>query len=376
MVLLIGITTYGQLRPENNWDMVAYVAISRASQADDITQLHRDVYAELEQSVSTADFEALTASGDVLTSSEPFLVATASDARAFAQQLPFYLVKPAYPLLIAGLATTGLNPFAASVLIASAAYAGFGLLAWSWLRRHHPPIIGTLLTALLVISPPFMILARLSTPDSLSLLVILASAYAIVSRRAGLALGLCLLAVLIRPNNAAWAVLLALYLATAAPPAVRPRRWVPLLTIALVGVLYVGITRWAGYYPLPTLFHHAIVEYLPYPAEFVPTWGLREYARQYVHEFLAFQYGGALFFLFVGGVVLLGLRSAHGSAHDPLTGLVALAVLASAAQWAVYPIEPERILAGQLAIIAIALAIIVGRPTQVPGFGSSYVTSV
>lgn len=362
-VVLLTIVGYAQLRPVNNWDMVAYVGIARSIGSTDTAALHDEVYELLEASVDADSYRALTATGSERTSAAPFLAETASSSRAFAEQLPFYLVKPAYPLLIAAADQLGMNPFAASVLIASLGYVAFALLLLVWLQRQLAPLVATGLAILIVVSPPFAILARLSTPDSLSLFVIVASAYALAVRRApGIALGLSLLGILIRPNAAVWAVLLAAYLLVLARGRDRPARWLPIATMVAAIIIYVGLTRWAGYYPYPTLFHHALIEYLPYPAEFESTFGILDYARQYVHELLAFQYGAALLFLPLAAIVLLARRHLGGPSTDLIAGLTVLAILAAAAQWIVYPIEPERILAGQLAVILIGLALTAAGP--------------
>ena len=138
LLMLLVLVAYAQIRPVNNWDMLAYVGIARSIEVNDADELHAEVYRLLRRSVPASDVEALTGTSSEATTSLPFLAATANDPRAFTQQLPFYLVKPAYPLLIAGVSLLGVDPFDASVLIASAAYVAFALLLVAWLRRYHP----------------------------------------------------------------------------------------------------------------------------------------------------------------------------------------------------------------------------------------------
>jgi DIE2/ALG10 family len=374
---VVTVVAYAQLRPVYNWDMVAYVAIAGALGERDIERVHAETYALIERTLPDVAFDELIGRDDTSSSSVGFLRGTATDPHAFGQQLPFYLVKPAYPLLIALGSLVGLNPVVASVLISSISYVAFAVLVARWARRHHPASIAYALATLLVISPPFTILARLSTPDAMSLALLVASGYALTERRSGsMALLLSVLAVVVRPNNAAWVVLLAAYLALMAPAAIRPPRWVAgaaaLGAVAIYGVLTVRF----GYYPFPTLFYHSTIDYLARPADFTSPLGATDYLKQYVHQLLDFQYGAALLFGFLAGVVAVARRFAGGPRRDPMLGLVLVAIAAAAAQWIVYPIEPERILAGQLALIAIALICSVGRagrraaPLTDPGRGS------
>lgn len=363
-------SAYAQIRPVNNWDMLAYVGIARSIEITDTDELHADVYDRLERSVPISDYEALTGSGEEPTTSRSFFVATSTSPQAFSEQLPFYLVKPVYPMLIAAGATLGADPFDASVVIATLGYVAFAALLAVWLGRHHPPLIAYGLAGVLFLSPPFSILARLSTPDSLSLLVVVASAFVLVElRRPRLALAIALLAVPIRPNNAAWAVLLGIYLMAWAPAAIRPSRWIAGAAPVVAVAAYLGLTWWAGYYPFSTLFYHATIEYLGFPAGFESPLTLLDYPRQYVHELLAFQYGAALLFVFLALATLLARRWLGGPRHDAMSGVVVVALAAAAGQWLAYPIEPERILVSQLAIIAIALACSVGLAARAQSMG-------
>ena len=373
LLMLLILVAYAQIRPVNNWDMLAYVGIARSIEVNDADELHAEVYRLLRRSVPASDVEALTGTSSEATTSLPFLEATANDPRAFIQQLPFYLVKPAYPLLIAGVSLLGIDPFDASVLIASAAYVAFALLLAAWLRRYHPPLLAYGLATLLVLSPPFSILARLSTPDSLSLLTIVASAYLLVERRrAGIALTVAILSIFVRPNNAVWVILLAAYVAFWVPSTWRPPRWVAAGAAGAALAIYGGLTWWAGYYSFPTLFYHALVEYLAYPADFTSPLTLLDYPRQYVHELLAFQYGSALLFLFIASAGALALARVGGPERNLMSGILVLALVAAGAQWLAYPIEPERILVSQLALIAVVLAVALGtrRVPQPIGVGS------
>ena len=88
----------------------------------------------------------------------------AHDLKIFADQLPFYTVKPVYPALMSLFVRAGVNPVTATMIISGAAYAAICLLLYVWISRWINPAISLVITALLSLNPVLIPLAQLATP--------------------------------------------------------------------------------------------------------------------------------------------------------------------------------------------------------------------
>ena len=123
-----------------------------------------------------------------------------------------------YPALMAALAVAGVPLVFGSVLISAAAYAALILLLFRWASRHVGEWSAVVLASLIALSAPFWVLARLSTPDALALLIVMSGLYVLLEwRRPGLALAILLIAIFARPN-----AVVALFAIAAAAAVARP----------------------------------------------------------------------------------------------------------------------------------------------------------
>ena len=121
---------------------------------------------------------------------------------------------------MAALGVVGVPLGFGSVLISAAAYAALILLLFRWASRHVGEWSAVVLVTLIALAAPFWILARLSTPDALALLIVMSGLYVLLEwRRPGLALAILLVAVLARPNAVVAVLAIAAVAALARPEA-------------------------------------------------------------------------------------------------------------------------------------------------------------
>ncbi len=224
---------------------------------------------------------------------------------------------------MAALGVVGVPLGFGSVLISAAAYAALILLLFRWASRHMGEWSAVLLATLIALSAPFWALARLSTPDALALLIVMSGLYVLLEwRRPGLALAILLVAILARPNAVVAVLAIAAVVALARPDAGIRLAWPRAALAAVAGVaLYLGLTVWSGNYGYATLFYHAVVAYLPFPADGAPPLSIGEIARIYAFRLVGLSTSPVPLFALLG---VLAIRSrVAGPGRDPLGRAVA-----------------------------------------------------
>lgn len=117
---------YAITQPAVSWDMIAYLASAEMVEGDkDIETVHREVYAEIKESVSPAEYEELARGGN-------YRIRQSTDAEAFGSMLVMYKVKYLYIEAI-----NALKPFFGPVKVMNvmSVAAGFvlGLVTMAWL---------------------------------------------------------------------------------------------------------------------------------------------------------------------------------------------------------------------------------------------------
>lgn len=244
-------------RPLYNWDLLGYVGASLRSGGASAEEVHRRAFSLVREKVSAEKFT-------LMTDGNSYRRTVASDPTAFDQQLPYYTSKPAYVLLMRLGTAAGLHPVEASVVLSRIAYLILGMSLWWWLRTMVGPGLAFGAAVLAMALPVVLNLARLSTPDGLSVLVSLNALVLLVERqRLALGCGMLLLALTVRLDNIVWMPLVAAYLAVS-----QPRRWGYIAAwLGASALLYVAIVQWSGFYGWRHLLYTNFVERLAYPAD-------------------------------------------------------------------------------------------------------------
>jgi len=285
-VVVLALTLFAvTMPPAYNWDMLPYVALSL--QAGEANERHAELWALVDEHVpsehqallrglkDTAAHTAMsTRRADIL----HYRQTTADDAEAFSQQLPFYAVKPMYPMLIAGLTrlsnqTLGpntLQPIGVSHAVAKFFWVVLGVGFFSLLSMRLGPLLAAGVTLPVMLIPPVHMLASYSTPDTLSAaLIMLAFVLALrdPSRTWTLgALGMALLGVAARPDNLMLLGLLLVWF--------RHTKRIPSVIMVGIGLLglawYLLLAKLSGNYGWAVLIHHSFIDYSERPASLVP----------------------------------------------------------------------------------------------------------
>ena len=364
LVVLIAVGAYALYRPAANADLVDYIATVQQWRGLSGQALSDATYRELEAYLTPAQYADVTGTaGDPSLNRNVYLRALAADPSALEEQIPFYSVKPLYPGLMLGLGAIGIPLGLASVLISATAYVLLGVLLLIWFRRHLGPWTSTLMASLLVISPPFWVLSQLSSPDALALLLVASAALAFAElRRPGLSIVVLLIAILARPNAALIAIALIGVASVARPTSgVRLRPiWAVGGVVATVAVTLV-LQSVSENYGLGTLYYHAVVAYLPHPAQGAPAVPLADVAREYVFRTIHLALSPVPWFTLMGALaIVLRVRRPLAILTDPISLIVVAAFVAMVPGWLTYPNEPERILVGSFLPMVIALVVGIG----------------
>ncbi|HMH34176.1 MAG TPA: hypothetical protein VK543_14160 [Puia sp.] len=186
VLLMISLTTLLSLVPGHNGDMPFYIASviekERGPQKD-VLQKTKEV---LEKELPAAEFVKHVKRID----------------EAPGNILDFYHIKPLYITMVAGLHQLGFSYIVSTLLPSIIAYFFLGILTFAWASRTLPPVQGFLVSALLMLIYPAVILVRLSTPDALSNLIILAILYLIYfEKNKWLVLALLFISLWVRMDN-------------------------------------------------------------------------------------------------------------------------------------------------------------------------------
>lgn len=351
--------------PHYNWDLLPYVAVAYRLGGDAPEEAHRRAYGAARAAIPADRF-------DVLTRSDVYRQTMADDPGAFQQQLSFYSVKPAYPLLILALERLGANPVRASILVSRAAYVAVGLVLLLWLSSFLAPA-AAVVSAWATMSLPFALdLARFSSPDAVSTLLVLTALWLVFQAgRFPAGALLLVLSLLVRPDNLLWV------LAVAAFGAVRMDR--ARMAVAFSGaaaLLYVGLATLSGHPGWATLFHHSFVERLTHPETFEPSLSPLGYLRIYLRESHPVNLPPFLALFGLLGAWLFRSRLREHGWSDRWVGFLAVAGGFAVLHWLLYPDGDRFLVAAYGGIVVLLLRTLAGgggrqRATATPGLVTS-----
>jgi hypothetical protein len=251
-----GLLIYGFARPLVDWDAIAYIGSAAYVVNPDAAAARNLAYASVQRVVTPERFAELV-SGE-------YRAAVYTDSGAFALQFPFYLVKPGYVLALVAGKRLGIDYVVSikALSVVPAFLAGLLLLLWGLAHRRSALTVGIVATLWLLLRLPH--LARLPTPDALSVLLVGLSFVALFSSdRVAPATAFLLGATLVRSDNGL------LWMATAGAMFLLGRaRWERaawVMSLASAGAVTWGIRQSAGAYPWNVQFHHSFIGYLVDP---------------------------------------------------------------------------------------------------------------
>jgi hypothetical protein len=162
-------------KPFYNWDVIGYIGAAKSFEQHDPKAIHSFTFEQLRISVSEAKYNELTAK-------DYYRKTISLDPTAFAEQLPFYQIRPVYTACIYLLYKAGINIVYATHLISGVAvFIGTMFLYYMCKDFLAKPFV--------YILPPIAIifglsdLVKLSTPDGIAFLASIISAYFFMKKR-------------------------------------------------------------------------------------------------------------------------------------------------------------------------------------------------
>jgi len=161
----------GSFHPLYNWDIIPYIASAKALGSNDPILVHSFTYTEIDKSAGTRKYASSSAQED-----SSFRALMRSDYSAFSDLLLFYKIRVVYNLAVYSLLSVGIAPVFATHFISA---VSIFLATWMLflIGRHSFSIPLQFVILPLVLGLGAYKLARLSTPDALAFLLVLAIIY-------------------------------------------------------------------------------------------------------------------------------------------------------------------------------------------------------
>ena len=353
LLLLVAAECYRDRYHEWNYDLFGYLASAVCSSESDPAIIHSIVFREAKAEVPDAEFALLAHPTDWShLESTSYRIDLANNAFHFAEQIPFYSVKPAYVRLIVVLHKLGMTRIQAAKLLSVIGYLALGIVFFSWSRACLNTLPSVALASMFMLSQPILDSARLFTPDAVSVAVVTGALYALFARKREL-IGMTLLccSVFVRTDNLVFAVAVIGYLALASRSPVTMKPTHGAILIGLLCALVMLINHLAGNYGWQTLVTHSIVHRITAPAEVAPHVSILNYLHAFsasAHE--ALHWSSLLLFSFIAAACLLLMRPG-----DKMRDLLLLGLAVSVFHVLVYPNFEERYFLSAYVIVAMSL---------------------
>lgn len=349
MGVLCGVAWFN---PFYNWDVLPYTALVEVSSSDPVT-LHADAYRAIEHDAPPSIVRSFKGEGP-----DPrYRRDMVSNPWHFAEQLPFYSVKPLYLLLLAAIHRAGPSGPEAATLVSVCSFAILGLVLFVWMRRSAGGLLAAVGTGLLLSTAEFIGTGAETTPDALFAALALVAIFLVFAEKRTFA-GLCILSVLplVRADGLVLLALVLAYLVWTSPE--FSRKYAFILLVAEVLVME-GIKWLAGGYGFETLFYHSFVVRIPAPAEL----NLHVTWRQYFHAL--HMYVLEAITTHIPLYLLLGLASLKASrGHGVLRYVAWLGLAYMAIHILAFPIADSRFLVLSYALFVLWTVHVLTTPPE------------
>jgi hypothetical protein len=335
--LFLLLSAWVVFQPQYTWDLLGYIGSSVDS--TDAKVIHKIVFDAIKPVSSGAEIQV----------DNPYRADVAANPYHFAEQLPFYSIKPVYVELVKVVHHAGV-PFPRAVISISAV-SNFVLAAilWFWLSSY---ITGWALAgacSLIMLSPNILALARWATPDCLATAVAALAFYLILERKKCFwGCGLLVVNIWIRTD--------ALVLAGIVFATLLLCRKLDVVEFASLCVLalasYFIINHFSGTYGWPALFYNSFLGGLVAPGETVLHFSRSAYLHQVVRgSFLWLIYGSFALYVLLGGLAIwLGRSTIYAY-------MVLAVITARVVSYFLYPNGDQRYTAVLYVLVLVSLVI-------------------
>lgn len=259
------ILIYGIMKPERNWDMVAYVAAAYHSDGYRGADLTRETYGDIKKGVSAKRFSKLVTGG--------YRETVFRDPASLEQQLPFYSARVGYIELIRLAKHFGLSYTKATYVI-SAIFASLSVVVLGLIISERSVSIAIL--PLVVALTGYWEIAQLSTPDAMACFFSLLGIYSLI-RKGKLVFFVAAILPLIRTDFILLSGLLMIFTYR------QGARYISLFSLLSAAAIYISVNKLAGNYGYLTLFNFTFIGPLnPYPENIVVSRQVGDYVIPYV----------------------------------------------------------------------------------------------
>jgi hypothetical protein len=258
------ILIYGVMKPERNWDMVAYVAAAYHKDGYSGADLTRETYGDIKNGVSAKRFSKLV-TGE-------YRETVFRDPASLEQQLPFYSARVVYIELIRLFKHFGLSYTKATYVI-SAIFAALSVLVLGLITLEAKVSIAIL--PLVVALTGYWEIAQLSTPDAMACFFSLLGIYSLI-RKGKLVFFIAAILPLIRTDFIllSWLLMIFTYR--------QGDRFISLFSLLSAAAIYVSVNKLTGNYGYLTLFNFTFIGSLnPYPERIAISHQLGDYLIPY-----------------------------------------------------------------------------------------------
>jgi hypothetical protein len=333
------LSVWAVLQPQYTWDLLGYIGCSVES--SDPRIIHEVAFDSIRGITANKDIQADT----------PYRADVTANPYHFAEQLPFYSIKPVYVMLVKGLHRLG-EPYAkATVTVSAVSNFLLAVLVWYWLSAYLSGLPLAATCSLIMLSPNILALSRWPTPDCLATLLAGVGLYLVLERRSyfwGCTFLLC----------DVWVRTDALVLAGIVFAVLLLLRKLDIAQFALLSFLALGsyftINHFAGNYGWGALFSNSFTGGLTAPGEVIIRFSWSAYLHQFVRGAFLWLISGsfALYVLLAGLAVWLN----RSSMYSYMIGAVLATRVLS---YVLYPNGDQRYTAVLFVLVLVALVIAV-----------------
>jgi hypothetical protein len=340
LLFFLLLSVWAVRQPQYTWDVVGYVGASIPSSSPEF--VYEQTFLVMKPVIAN------TNNAEVQPDNK-YRADVVANPYHFAEQLPFYSIKPLYVDLIRGFHRLGLPYPQSAVAISAAASFLLAVLLWMWLSPYLAGLPLVACCTMIMLSPNILGLARWATPDCLATFIAAVGFYLILERKLyfwGCAILVC--DIWIRTDALVLAGVIFFVLWVRAK--LDFSQFVSLCALSLGS--YFAINHFAGNYGWPALFKNSFMGGITNPGEIMIHISRSDYVHQVVRgAYLWLISGSFALYLLLGGLAVWLNRASVYS--DMVVSTLATRVIC----YFLYPNGDQRYTAVQFVLIPVALVI-------------------
>jgi hypothetical protein len=298
-VLIVAVHAFR--KPEYNWDMLPYMALTLKIEHQDVDLVHKETYRIAKENMSSGAYAML------VDSSIPYRKKMYENPSEFYKQLPFYSVKPLYIGLIYLAYKSGIPLPAATVFPSALCFLLISFLLLYCLQLYLQQYYAIIFSFLIMITAPMLHMAGISTPDGVSAFIMLSAMYFVVVKpRLWPLVALLLLSIFTRLDNVITCIAIVSLLAFSRKSILPIKRRQYVIILLLLLLSYVVVAMSASAYGWSLFYYTHFFRYLNLEHEYHAGFSLKEYLQVlYSHVIAGLYYSNMVVCLILIGLISL-----------------------------------------------------------------------